>query len=152
MGEVSCRTATEADLPAVAALLADDSIGQGRESAADMAPYRAAFRAMAAQGGNDLYVAVDEAGGIVGCFQLTLIPGVSLMGAVRAQIEGVRIASVARGTGLGEQMIRWAVERARAEGAALVQLTSDLRRADAIRFYERLGFVHSHAGMKLPLN
>jgi hypothetical protein len=34
----------------------------------------------------------------------------------------------------------------------LVQLTSDLRREDARRFYSTLGFVHSHAGMKLSLD
>lgn len=151
MTETLFRPAAEADLPAVAALLADDAIGQGRENAADLAPYRAAFRAMAAQGGNKLIVAVDETGVVVGCLQLTLIPGVSRGGMLRAQIEGVRVAASTRGQGLGEKLIRHAIGRAEEAGAQMVQLTSDLRRTDAIRFYERLGFVHSHAGMKLDL-
>jgi GNAT superfamily N-acetyltransferase len=47
--------------------------------------------------------------------------------------------------------MRQAIEIARAEGCGLVQLTTDQRRADAHRFYERLGFVASHLGMKLAL-
>ncbi len=44
-----------------------------------------------------------------------------------------------------------AIEEARRRGCALVQLTSDKRRTDAHRFYERLGFVASHEGFKLAL-
>ena len=43
------------------------------------------------------------------------------------------------------------VDEARARGAGLVQLTTDLRREDARRFYARLGFVGSHLGMKRDL-
>lgn len=148
---ISFRSAVENDLAAIAALLADDGLGRARETPSDLEPYRAALRAMQAQTGNDYILAVDEGGAVMGCLQYTLIPGLSRSGMLRAQIEGVRVAGAARGQGLGERMLRHAIERARADGAALVQLTSDLRRADAIRFYERLGFVHSHAGMKLDL-
>jgi GNAT superfamily N-acetyltransferase len=63
----------------------------------------------------------------------------------------VRIADGLRGLGLGSAMIRWAIDDARARGAALVQLTSDARRTDARRFYDRLGFEASHVGFKLFL-
>jgi ribosomal protein S18 acetylase RimI-like enzyme len=143
------RGATEADLPALVALLADDVLGAGRESPGDP-DYAAAFSAMAAQGGNFMLVA-EEAGRVVGCLQLTLIPGLSRRGMLRAQIESVRVAADARGRGLGEALVQDAIARARAAGAGLVQLTTDLAREDAHRFYERLGFLPSHMGMKLAL-
>ena len=83
--------------------------------------------------------------------QLTLIPGLSRGGASRMQVEAVRIAEGLRGSGLGSAMLRWAVDEARRRGAALVQLTSDARRTDARRFYERLGFEPTHVGFKLFL-
>jgi GNAT superfamily N-acetyltransferase len=48
-------------------------------------------------------------------------------------------------------MMGWAIEEARRRGCGLVQLTTDKARPDAHRFYERLGFVASHQGMKLRL-
>ncbi len=88
---------------------------------------------------------------VAGTLQLSLLPGLSRRGAVRGQIEGVRVAAGSRGSGLGEMLVRWAVDEARARGCALVQLTSDKSRAEAHRFYERLGFTATHEGYKLPL-
>ncbi|HMS02331.1 MAG TPA: GNAT family N-acetyltransferase, partial [Gemmatimonadaceae bacterium] len=136
------RSARADDLSAVVRLLADDPLGATRETWADPlpTPYVEAFAAMERQGGNELLVALDGEL-VVGCLQLTCIPGISRRGAMRAQIEGVRVAASHRGRGLGEAMVRDAIERARAAGCVLVQLTSDASRADARRFYERLGFV-----------
>jgi ribosomal protein S18 acetylase RimI-like enzyme len=93
----------------------------------------------------------STAGEIVGTMQLSFLPGLARRGALRAQIEAVRVAESTRGSGLGAAMMRWAIEESRRRGCALVQLTSDKSRADAHRFYERLGFVASHEGMKLKL-
>lgn len=146
------RSARADDLSAVVRLLADDPLGATRETWADPlpTPYVEAFAAMERQGGNELLVALDGEL-VVGCLQLTCIPGISRRGAMRAQIEGVRVAASHRGRGLGEAMVRDAIERARAAGCVLVQLTSDASRADARRFYERLGFVASHVGFKQEL-
>lgn len=149
--KLSFRLAAREDIPAIVALLADDGLGRGRENQAELLPYEAAFDAMSQQPGNEYVLAIREDGGIVGCLQYTLIAGLSRGGSTRAQIEGVRVSSAARGEGIGEKLFRHAIARARTDGATLVQLTSDLQRSDAIRFYERLGFTHSHAGMKLPL-
>lgn len=97
-----------------------------------------------------MVVAVRQ-GRVVGTLQLTIIPGLSRKGATRAIIEGVRVHADERGSGLGTQFIQWAVERARRENCQLVQLTSDVTRTDAHRFYERLGFTASHVGFKLSL-
>lgn len=146
---VSFREATRDDLDAIVALLADDPLGRTREAPGDPG-YLRAFEAMRAQGGNQLLVA-DDGGAVVGCLQLTLLPGLSRRGQTRAQIEGVRIADSHRGRGLGERMIREALVRAKAAGCGMAQLTSDASRTDARRFYERLGFVASHVGMKIAL-
>lgn len=144
------REAVNADLPAIAALLADDGLGRGREAPGDPA-YGEAFERMRAQPGN-VYLVAERDGQVIGCLQFTLIHGLSRKGMSRAQIEGVRVAAEARGAGVGETLFRAAIDRAREAGAGLVQLTTDRERPDARRFYERLGFSASHIGMKLSLS
>jgi GNAT superfamily N-acetyltransferase len=133
-------------------MLADDALGTTREdSRLPLARgYTDAFAAIAADP-NQLLAVVEDAGEVVGTLQLTFIPGLSHQGAWRGQIEAVRIAASRRGQGLGERLIGWAVEECRARGCLMVQLTTNLSRKDAHRFYERLGFRHSHAGYKLSL-
>ena len=143
------REATRADVPAVVALLADDMLGHGRESAG-VAPYLAAFDAMQEEGGNRL-IAAEQDGRVVACYQLTLISGLSLTAARRAQVEGVRVAADLRGRGLGAALMADAEARARAAGCQLIQLTTNATRTDAHRFYARLGFTPSHIGFKKPL-
>ena len=150
MSDFEIRRATEADLPAIVAMLADDALGATRESPDELTPYRAAFEALAADPQQHLVVAVRE-GRTVGTLQLTVIPGLSRRGSTRSIIEGVRIHAEARGSGLGTQLIEWAVAESRTLGCQLVQLTTDATRIDAHRFYERLGFEASHLGFKLQL-
>jgi ribosomal protein S18 acetylase RimI-like enzyme len=147
------RPARREEVPAIVRLLADDPLGATREQPSEpLAPaYWAAFDALAAQDGNEILVAV-RAGEVVGCLQLTVIPGLSRMGLTRGQLEGVRVSAAARGEGIGEALVRTAVDRARVRGCRLVQLTSDRSRGDAQRFYERLGFIASHVGFKLALD
>lgn len=143
------RPVTRADVTAVVALLADDVLGRGRESA-ELAPYLAAFDAMQAEGGNQLIV--GEAGDqVLATYQLTVISGLSLSAARRAQIEAVRVDASLRGQGAGAALMADAEARARAAGASLMQLTSNASRTDAHRFYERLGYAPSHIGFKKPL-
>lgn len=143
------RAATAEDVPAIVALLADDVLGAAREAPGDPA-YTAAFAAIAADP-NQLLAVADIGGRVVGCLQLTFLPGLSHRGAWRGQIESVRIAADQRGTGLGRRFFDWAIEQCRARGCRMVQLTTDKSRADARRFYESVGFRASHEGMKLAL-
>ena len=147
---IELRRATVADLPALVAMLADDPLGAGREDGGDLTPYRRAFDLVDADPAHVLLVAVDS-DDVLGTLQLTLLPGLARQGALRGQIEAVRVVAAARGRGLGAAMVGWAVDESRRRGCALVQLTTDKSRADAHRFYERLGFVASHEGLKLPL-
>jgi ribosomal protein S18 acetylase RimI-like enzyme len=77
------------------------------------------------------------------------MPGLSSLGASRGLIEDVRVAVNRRSRGIGEQMVRWAVEEAHARGCKLVELLTHHTRLDAQRFYERLGFSRSHVGMTI---
>jgi GNAT superfamily N-acetyltransferase len=147
VADVEIRRAGAGDVPAIVAMLADDPLGARRERPGDPA-YAEAFAEVDADPRQLLVVAV-EGDEVVGTLQLTFIPGLSRLGATRALIEAVRVRSDRRGGGLGERLVRWAVDTARDRGAAMVQLTTDASRADARRFYERLGFQASHVGMKL---
>jgi len=146
------RTAKADDVQAIVELLADDILGAGRETASgnQLDAYVAAFAEIEADPNNDILVA-DTSGRVVGCLQLTVIPGLSISATKRGQIESVRVAADMRGTGLGEQLIEAAIDLARSRGCKLMQLTSNKVRADAIRFYEKLGFTATHEGFKKSL-
>jgi GNAT superfamily N-acetyltransferase len=148
--DVVLRRAERRDLPRLLELLAADQLGAHRERVDELRPYEAAFAAIDADPAQLLVVAADG-DTIVGTFQLTFIPGLARRGALRGQIEAVRVAAEHRNRGLGAAMMRWAIAEARGRGCALVQLTSDRSRVDAHRFYERLGFTRSHDGFKLIL-
>ncbi|MGH7910636.1 MAG: GNAT family N-acetyltransferase, partial [Candidatus Dormibacteraceae bacterium] len=112
--------------------------------------YESAFARLDAS--PDQLLAVAELGGrVVGTLQLSFLFGLSHQGATRAQVEAVRVASGLREQGIGREMMHWAIAQARARDCHLVQLTSDRSRTRAHAFYERLGFVGSHLGMKLVL-
>jgi ribosomal protein S18 acetylase RimI-like enzyme len=146
------RRARRDDLADIVRLLADDPLGAKRERFATPLPtsYVRAFEAIDADPNNELIVACCTSD-VVGVLQLTFIPYLTYQGSWRALIEGVRVDARLRGRGVGEQLVRWAIERARSRGCRIVQLTTDKSRGDAKRFYERLGFVASHEGLKLHL-
>jgi ribosomal protein S18 acetylase RimI-like enzyme len=150
---VVLRRARAGDITAIVALLAADQFGVARDGVRtprDLAAYQAAFRAIDCDPAQVLVVA-ETGRTIVGTMQLSFIPGLARRGALRAQIEAVRVHEAWRDRGLGAAMLVWAISEARRRGCALVQLTTDKSRTAAHRFYERLGFVASHEGMKLAL-
>jgi GNAT superfamily N-acetyltransferase len=152
-GTVVLRAAEAADVPAIVALIAADQLGATRDGVAspsDLAPYLRAFDAIDRDPAHVLLVAQFD-GEVVGTLQLSYLPGLARRGALRAQVEAVRVREDHRGGGLGAAMLDWAVGAARERGCALVQLASDKSRVGAHRFYERLGFVASHEGFKLTL-
>ena len=150
--ELELRVASRADLKAIVELLADDALGRTREKVSDPLPasYEAAFEALAADPNNELLIAC-RGSDVVATLQMTYTPSLSYQGSWRATIESVRTAAPLRGRGIGRALVEWAVERARARGCRLVQLTTHGSRSDAQRFYARLGFRATHVGMKLDL-
>jgi len=150
---ITIRKARREDVADIVGLLADDHLGAGREVVSDppAAAYFEAFDKIAADPRNLLAVAEDRDGEIVGTLQMTFIPGLSNQGAELALIEAVRVESGLRGQGLGQVMIGWALDEARRRGCRFVELFTHNSRVDAQRFYERLGFEKSHAGMRRNL-
>ena len=145
------RRAHRADLPRLLALLADVVLGRNREAIASSDPaYAMAFDAIDGDRNQHLLVA-EQAGEVVGMLQLTFIPGLSRGGAWRANVEAVRVAAPLRGQGIGARLMARAEQIAAERGCRMAQLTSDLQRADAHRFYLRHGYVASHAGFKKSL-
>jgi GNAT superfamily N-acetyltransferase len=152
MNDLSFRPAVVTDLPAIIAMLADDELGRQREdSSHPLNPrYLDSFAAID-RDPNQMLVVVEEKGILVGCLQLTFVPGLSRLGMWRGQIESVRIATGHRAKGLGRKIFEWAIAECRRRGCGLIQLTTDKRRTDAYQFYDALGFTASHEGMKLML-
>lgn len=149
---VEFRKARRNDVPEIVRLLADDELGSQRENYISPLPesYIMAFDAIDRDSNNEIVVA-ESAGIIVGVLQLTFIPCLTYRGSWRALIEGVRVNRKLRSAGIGRKLVAWAIERAKQRDCRIVQLTSDKKRPDAIRFYEQMGFVPTHVGLKLHL-
>ncbi|MGH6908688.1 MAG: GNAT family N-acetyltransferase [Phenylobacterium sp.] len=150
---ITIREARREDVAAIVRLLADDHLGVGREVVSDppLAAYFEAFEKVAADPRNLLAVAENTGGQVVGTMQMTFIPGLSNQGAELALVEAVRVESGLRGQGLGQVMIGWALDEARRRGCRAIELFTHASRVDAQRFYEKLGFEKSHAGMRRAL-
>lgn len=150
--DIKFRIATEKDLDAIVAMLADDVLGSKRERYEHPLPnsYIKAFEAITTDPNNELIVACDKHE-VIGVQQITFTPYITHQGGWRATIEGVRTSASVRGKGVGTKLIIWAIQRAEERGCHLVQLTTDKKRPDAIRFYESIGFQATHEGLKLKL-
>ncbi|HEX8737495.1 MAG TPA: GNAT family N-acetyltransferase [Pyrinomonadaceae bacterium] len=146
------REATRADLPEIVRMLADDFLGAARERYENPLPesYIKAFEEIEADKNNELIIAEMD-GEIVGTLQITFTPSISFQGGKRATVESVRVDEKYRGRGIGKELMKWAINRAREENCLAIQLTTNAERKDAHRFYENLGFKGSHLGMKLYL-
>ena len=150
--KVHFRIAARRDVPVIVSMLAEDNLGAQRERFEEPLPqaYYTAFEAIDSDSNHELVLA--EAGEkIVGTLHQMFLPSLSYQGGTRAQVESVRVTAQYRGQGIGAEMMKWAIEKARQRGCHLMQLTSHKSREDAHRFYERLGFTKSHIGMKMSL-
>ncbi|HVF24572.1 MAG TPA: GNAT family N-acetyltransferase [Anaerolineales bacterium] len=139
-------------MPSTVRLLADDELGSRRERYENPIPesYYSAYELIAKDRNHELIVAELD-GEVIGTLHLMFLPSLSFQGGLRAQVESVRVDARHQNQGIGSQMMKWAIEQAKAREAHIVQLTTHQSRADAHRFYERLGFKGTHLGMKLSL-
>lgn len=150
--EVLFRDAIEADLVSILTLYADDELGATRDRVTvPVAPeYLAAFADIQARPATRLIVG-ETGGRVVFTMQLDILAGLTFGGSRRLQIESVRTASDLRSSGIGRIAMDWAIRYGREQGCGMVQLTTNKIRRRAHSFYEGLGFVASHEGMKLSL-
>lgn len=149
---VNFRLANREDLLSIVRMLADDELGSQRERFEEPLPesYYAAFEKIDHDPNHELIVA-ELSGEVIGTLHLMFLPSLSFQGGLRAQVESVRVDKMYQGQGIGSAMMKWTIERAKERGAHVIQLTTHKSRADAHRFYERLGFKGTHLGMKLSL-
>ena len=153
LSEIIFRIATYADVPSIIRLLADDELGSLREKFENPIPesYYSAYKLIDKDPNHELIVAELD-GDVIGTLHLMFLPSLSFQGELRAQVESVRVDTHLQNQGVGNEMMKWAIQRAKDRNAHLVQLTTHKSRADAHRFYERLGFKGTHLGMKLNLD
>jgi GNAT superfamily N-acetyltransferase len=138
-------------LPAIVRLFGDDELSaKPPEHVTLTGAQHAAFEAIAADPNNHVFVAELD-GAVVGTFQLTFIQQLSYGGCLVAQVESVHVDSTVRSRGVGKLMLEFARAEAERRGAYRIQLTSNVKRERAHRFYERLGYRATHRGMKLQL-
>ncbi len=147
------RKAKASDLSIIVEMIADDELGKKREDFQNPLPqeYLNAFEKISVDDNQELIVVENENAEIIGTLQLSFIQYMTYRGGIRAQIEAVRIRKDHRGLGIGKAMFEWAINRAKDRNAHLLQLTTDKKRPEAIKFYEDIGFCASHEGMKMHL-
>ena len=86
---------------------------------------------------NSILVTACEGGGIVGMLMLVLYRTPS---GLKGRIEDVVVDELSRGKGIGEAMVRYAIEIARQRKATCIDLTSNPKRKAAHKLYENIGF------------
>jgi GNAT superfamily N-acetyltransferase len=148
---MTIRKAKKEDLHNIIQMLANDPLGALRENVHHSQKYEKAFDIIDTDSNQSLMVVEDEKGESIGTFQLTFIQYLTHQGSIRVQVESVRVREDLRGKGIGEKMFQWIIDYSKEKGAHLLQLTSDKKRPDAMRFYRKLGFVDSHEGFKMTL-
>lgn len=150
--ELKFRLAQKDDLIDIVRMLSDDTLGASREKFEPILSgnYLKAFENISNDTNQELTI-VEMNGEKVGTYQLTFIQYLTHQGGLRAQIEAVRISSNYRGKGIGTDIFKYIIERAKQKGCFMLQLTSDKQRPKAIKFYETIGFVATHEGMKLKI-
>ena len=134
------RKATAYDVTAIVEMIADDELGKTREDFRKPLPksYYSAFENINSDENQELIIVENDKLEVIGTMQLSFIQYLTYQGGIRAQIEAVRIRKDQRGTGLGTKMFEWAIQRAKERNAHLLQLTTDKKRPNAIRFYGSL--------------
>ncbi len=166
MEGIAIRRARFGDLEGIVGLYAADALGGHGDgwSEASRPAYERAMRTILTNPSQRLFVAMEgervvdtgrgltaEGGEVVGVLQLNFAVGLTGCGRTRCRVTGVEVAARLRSRGIGARMMAVAIEEARSAGAGLLDLTSNAVRADAHRFYERLGFRRSHAGFSMSL-
>ncbi len=138
------------DVERLVELLRHGALVDRTETPSDLEPYRKALSEIQGIAGNELLVA-EVAGEAVGMCQLLVFRHFQRLGGLCGEIESVHVHPEFRSKGIGTQLLTAAIEVARRAGCYRVQLTSNLRRVDAHRFYTRHGFEPSHVGFKKEL-
>ncbi len=151
MPSITVREATPGDFDALLRLLdeMDESMYRGR-AVADEGELRALYEEIVADPDQRLFLA-EDGGRLVGSAHLLVLRHLDRSLSRSAVVEGVIVAHDQRRGGVGAALMRAAAEAARAAGCYKLDLTSNMARRGAHRFYSRLGWKRSHYGYSLAL-
>ena len=137
MPGIEIREAVDAEVAEVLRVLAESGIDGERSFTVDEARehiarirQRATYR---------LLVALVD-GEILGTYSLVLVDKLGKRGSPAGVVEDVAVSPSAQRKGVGRAMMAHAIEECRKAGCYKVALSSNLKRSDAHRFYESLGF------------
>ena len=149
MTELIFREAISADVLNIISLVWHDKLRQQDKTKPDpdLDAYLETFNKITLDENQFILVVENQHQELVGTCHLTLISYLPFFDK-RLLVEYVRVSSAHRAMGIGRKMFDWIDNKAIEWGAKLIQLTTDKRRPDAIHFYEKIGFVPSHIGMK----
>ncbi|HKY86006.1 MAG TPA: GNAT family N-acetyltransferase [Pseudorhodoplanes sp.] len=134
---VQIRKAEEADLADVLALYAQPEIDDGQILPVSEA--KKLFARFSDYPDYSLYVA-ELGGKVVGSFALLIMHNLGHLGAPSGVVEDVVVAPDLHGQGIGQAMMRFAIERCRDNDCYKVSLSANAKRSRAHAFYESLGF------------
>lgn len=128
MTSIAIRPASPADSGAIADLISQLEFAVGADDVAER---------LALMGTEVLVAELD--GAVIGCLSTSIMRVLHRPAAV-GRISMMVVDAGSRNRGIGAQLVRAAEETLRAQGCYMVEVTSHMRRGDAHRFYERLGY------------
>ena len=134
---VRVRKATAADIAGVLALYAQPDLDDGK--VLPLGEAVSLFEKFARYPDYTLYVA-EQDGEVVGTFALLIMDNLGHLGTPSGIVEDVVVAPARQGSGIGQQMMRFALEHCREKGCYKLVLSSNAKRVRAHAFYELLGF------------
>ena len=146
---VKVRKADAADIPAVLGLYAQPDLDDGKVLPLDQA--RALFERFSRYPDYTLYVA-EQGEEIVGSFALLVMDNLGHLGAPSGIVEDVVVAPARHGNGIGQAMMRFALERCREKRCYKLVLSSNAKRSRAHAFYEQLGFERHGYSFRIDLD
>jgi GNAT superfamily N-acetyltransferase len=145
---VEVRKAKAADIPAVLGLYAQPDLDDGNVLTVDQGV--ALFERFARYPDYTLYVAEQDRE-VVGSFALLVMDNLGHLGSPSGIVEDVVVAPDRQGNGIGQAMMRFALERAHEKRCYKLMLSSNAKRARAHAFYESLGYERHGYSFRIDL-
>jgi N-acetylglutamate synthase-like GNAT family acetyltransferase len=137
MKPVAIRKATKNDLPDILNLYVQ--VGFDDQETLHLPSAERIFEQMHHYPCYDVYVAIrDEK--VIGTFALLIMDNLAHHGASSGVVEDVAVSSDCQGQGVGKQMMAYAMKECQKAGCYKLSLSSNMKREDAHRFYEEIGF------------
>ena len=135
---VLIRKAKEEDLPSILALLSE--VDEPNQDSISLQKARAIFSQIQSYPNYHIYIALIEED-VVGTFALLMMDNLVHNGAPSGIVEDVAVRTAWQGRGIGKQMMEYAMKLCKEAGCYKLSLSSNIKRENAHKFYESLGFI-----------